>query len=46
MNKKKKKGLLEKLFTFQSKPLRILARETVKGAKEGLNQNEKEKKGK
>jgi hypothetical protein len=40
---KKKKSMLEKLFEFQAKPLKILAKETVKGIKEGLNDKEKKR---
>lgn len=40
---KKKKSLFERMLEFQAKPLKILLRETTKGVKEGLKEEEKEK---
>jgi len=39
---KKKKGFLDRLFEFQSKPLKVLAKEVTKGVKEGLKEKDKE----
>lgn len=35
---KKKKGFFDRMFEFQTKPLRIMAREVTKGIKEGTKE--------
>lgn len=38
MMNKKKKGFLDRMFEFQAKPLKILAKEVTKGIKEGTKE--------